>query len=77
MKHLELSLGNKNKKAKIQELSIIQVIVLDKLFICVYLDGKKIKQKFFQVLIPNKLGKVVRIVGDAELVGDAGYLPAK
>ena len=57
----------------------LNLSVHDKLSICGDLDGKKSGQNSFEVFIPNKFGKVVRIVGDVEcsLVGDAGYFPAK
>lgn len=67
----------RKKKAKIQNLAVVQIIVLEKITVCAYLDGKKKKETFFKVFLPNQLGKLVRIVSDAELLGDVGYLPSK
>ena len=47
--------GRPKKKAKAEDLAVVQVIVLDEVKCAAYVDGKKQKISFFKVLVPNSL----------------------
>ena len=69
--------GRPKKKAKAEDLAVVQVIVLDEVKCAAYVDGKKQKMSFFKVLVPNSLSALVQVYEDVQLRGDVGYLPSK
>ena len=69
--------GRPTKKAKAEDLAVVQVIVLDEVKCAAYVDGKKQKISFFKVLVPNSLSALVQVYEDVQLCGDVGYLPSK